>query len=140
MTPMFRHALAVAALLAAPMVPALAQTPPAPAPAPAAMPDMPGTSSGQSEPGVAKSPADSQMMSDMAKMNEAMTGAPMTGNPDRDFVLMMMPHHQGAVAMAQVELKYGKDPGLRRMATDIVTSQRKEIGEMQRWQARHPVE
>ena len=133
MTHMFRHALAVAAALASPLAPALAQTPPA------VTPDMPGTSSGPSGPGAAKSPADSQLMSGMAKMNEAMAGAPMTGNPDRDFVLMMMPHHQGAVAMAQVELRYGKDPVLRRMATDIVSAQNKEIGQMQRWQAKHPV-
>ena len=70
-------------------------------------------------------------------MNEAMSAAPMTGNPDRDFVSMMVPHHQGAIDMAQVELRYGKDPILRRMAEDIVAAQQKEIAEMRRWQAKH---
>lgn len=70
-------------------------------------------------------------------MNEAMSAAPMTGDPDRDFVSMMVPHHQGAIDMAQVELRYGKDPILRRMAEDIVAAQQKEIAEMRRWQAKH---
>lgn len=131
-----RFTLALATAAALSVAPALAQT----TPPPAAMPDMPGMSGGQNDTGATKSPADSQMMSDMTKMNDAMSGAKMTGNPDRDFVSMMMPHHQGAVAMAQVELKYGKDPILRRMATDIVTSQKKEIGQMQRWQAKHPAQ
>ena len=39
--------------------------------------------------------------------------------------------------MAQVELQYGKDPTLRRMAKDIVSAQNKEIAEMQRWQTKH---
>jgi Domain of unknown function (DUF305) len=34
---------------------------------------------------------------------------PMTGDPDKDFVMMMLPHHQGAIDMAKVELEYGKD-------------------------------
>lgn len=83
------------------------------------------------------SPADHALTAGMAKMNEAMSAAPMTGNPDRDFVSMMVPHHQGAIDMAQVELRYGKDPILRRMAEDIVAAQQKEIAEMRRWQAKH---
>lgn len=83
------------------------------------------------------SPADHALMAGMAKMNEAMSAAPMTGNPDRDFVSMMVPHHQGAIDMAQVELRYGKDTILRRMAEDIVAAQQKEIAEMRRWQAKH---
>ena len=48
-----------------------------------------------------------------------------TGNPDRDFVLMMTPHHQGAIDMAKVELQYGTDPELRQLATDIIAAQEK---------------
>lgn len=84
-----------------------------------------------------KSPADQDMMSGMTKMNQDMSNAPQTGNADKDFVAMMMPHHQGAIDMAETELKYGKDPAMRRLATDIVSAQKKEIAEMKAWQARH---
>jgi len=56
-----------------------------------------------------------------------------SGNADADFVAMMIPHHQGAVDMARIELKYGKDPMLRKMAEDIIESQEKELGEMKSW-------
>lgn len=83
------------------------------------------------------SPADEAMMSGMEKMSHAMKAVPMTGNPDHDFVAMMIPHHQGAIDMARVELKYGKDPAMRRLARGIVAAQEKEIKEMRAWQARH---
>jgi uncharacterized protein (DUF305 family) len=86
----------------------------------------------------AASSADQEMMSGMDKMNHGMAAAPMTGNADHDFVAMMIPHHQGAVDMAQAELRYGKDSALRRLATDIVAAQNKEIAFMRRWQATHP--
>jgi uncharacterized protein (DUF305 family) len=60
-----------------------------------------------------------------------------TGNPDKDFVLMMMPHHQGAIDMAKVELQYGTDPEMRQLATDIVAAQEKEIAQMKDWLAKH---
>jgi uncharacterized protein (DUF305 family) len=50
-----------------------------------------------------------------------------SGDVDRDFVEMMMPHHQGAVEMAQAELKYGHDRQLRRLAREIVANQQQEI-------------
>ena len=54
-------------------------------------------------------------------------GAKSTGNPDRDFAAMMIPHHQGAIDMAQAELRYGHDERLRRLAQEIVVSQAQEI-------------
>ncbi|HDR9802647.1 TPA: DUF305 domain-containing protein [Burkholderia cenocepacia] len=71
------------------------------------------------------------------KMMEAMESAPYTGDVDRDFVSHMAPHHQGAIDMAQVELKYGKDPTLRQLASRIVAAQRDEIALMERWQKEH---
>ncbi|QTD94445.1 CopM family metallochaperone [Burkholderia anthina] len=71
------------------------------------------------------------------RMMDAMQGARYTGDADRDFVSHMAPHHQGAVDMAQVELKYGKDPTLRQLATRIVAAQRDEIALMTRWQKTH---
>jgi hypothetical protein len=62
----------------------------------------------------------------MNKMMADMTVKP-TGDVDRDFVAMMVPHHQGAVDMAQAELKYGHNEQLRRLAQEIVVTQRQEI-------------
>jgi hypothetical protein len=50
-----------------------------------------------------------------------------SGDVDRDFVEMMIPHHQGAVDMAQAELKYGHAEQLRRLAREIVANQQQEI-------------
>jgi uncharacterized protein (DUF305 family) len=63
---------------------------------------------------------------------------PMSGDADKDFVMLMLRHHQGAVDMAQVELKYGRDPMLLDMAKKIVEAQEKEIAEMKKWQAENP--
>ena len=74
-----------------------------------------------------------QLMDDsMAVMNYGMTAAPMTGNPDHDFAAMMIPHHQGAVDMAKIEMLYGKDPVLRRLAQEIIITQGSEIAVMQK--------
>jgi uncharacterized protein (DUF305 family) len=50
----------------------------------------------------------------------------------------MIPHHQGAVDMAKIELQYGNDPELRKLADQIVSSQQSEIALMKDWQAAHP--
>ena len=63
----------------------------------------------------------------MTLMDRDMKNAPMTGDPDHDFAAMMIPHHRGAVDMAKVELIYGKDPVLRRLAQEIVVTQEQEI-------------
>jgi YVTN family beta-propeller protein len=68
----------------------------------------------------------------MATMDNGMAGAPMTGDPDRDFMAMMIPHHQGAMDMAKAVLAHGKDPIVRRLAQEIITTQQAEIELMQR--------
>ena len=65
-------------------------------------------------------------------MHHGMAQAKRNGNPDHDFASAMIPHHQGAVDMAKVELLYGRDPVLRRMAQEIIVSQQQEIAVMQR--------
>jgi len=53
-----------------------------------------------------------------------------TGNVDRDFAVMMIPHHQGAIDMAVAELRYGKDTQLKRIAQEIIIDQQQEIAAM----------
>jgi uncharacterized protein (DUF305 family) len=65
----------------------------------------------------------------MSKMMTDMTVKP-SGDVDRDFVAMMVPHHQGAVDMAKAELKYGHNEQLRRLAQEIVANQQQEIKAM----------
>ena len=72
-----------------------------------------------------------------AKMMKNMSAPGYTGDTDTDFVAHMIPHHQGAVDQADVELKYGKDPQMRALAENIIKAQKKEIAFMKRWQARH---
>ena len=62
---------------------------------------------------------------------------PMTGNADQDFVAAMRPHHGGAVDMARVEIQYGKDPEMLRLAREIVAAQEKEITQMKACQTKH---
>ena len=75
----------------------------------------------------------SVMSVSMQKMDREMLTAPMDGNVDHDFAAMMMPHHQGAIEMAEAELSYGKDPVMRRLAQEIVVDQRSEIDAMLLW-------
>jgi uncharacterized protein (DUF305 family) len=67
-----------------------------------------------------------------AKMHKDMA-VPLTGDADVDFLAGMIPHHQGAVDMAEVVLKYGKDPKVKKLAQEIVAAQKKEIVMMQAW-------
>lgn len=67
-----------------------------------------------------------------AKMHKDMA-VPLTGDADRDFLAGMIPHHQGAIDMAEVVLQHGKDPQVKKLAQDIIAAQKQEIAMMQAW-------
>ncbi|MEK6346765.1 MAG: DUF305 domain-containing protein [Burkholderia sp.] len=83
------------------------------------------------------SPATQAYERNAKAMMSNMSAPGYTGDPDADFVAHMIPHHQGAVDQAEVELKYGKDPQMRALAQRIVKAQKDEIALMKRWQAKH---
>jgi uncharacterized protein (DUF305 family) len=73
----------------------------------------------------------------MDSMHAAMMQAGYTGDADIDFARNMIPHHQGAVDMAAILLRTGRDRDLNKMAWDIIRSQGQEIARMQRFLDTH---
>ena len=63
----------------------------------------------------------------MTDMHNQMMGMKASGNADVDFAMMMKIHHQGAITMAEAQLKNGKDAQMQMMAKDIIRAQKKEI-------------
>jgi uncharacterized protein (DUF305 family) len=86
------------------------------------------TPSHKANPGV-DAPFVSLSKAAMDKMMTNMTVKP-TGDVDHDFVAMMVPHHQGAIDMAQAELQYGQNPQLKTIAQEIIVDQMQEIALM----------
>jgi uncharacterized protein (DUF305 family) len=89
------------------------------------------TLSGSRAPAADDNEADFHAANDaaMKKMMADMTVAP-TGDIDRDFVAMMVPHHQGAIDMALTILRFGKSEQLKRLAQEIIVTQQQEIAAM----------
>lgn len=73
----------------------------------------------------------------MGRMHGPMMEGVKASDPDVAFVKGMIPHHVGAVDMAQIVLKYGKDPEVRKLAQDIIQAQQAEIAQMKAWLAAH---
>ena len=74
--------------------------------------------------------ADADLDKSMERMHAEMQKVHYSGNADADFASLMVPHHQGAVQMAEVELQFGSDPRLRRLAQEIIVTQQSEIDVM----------
>ncbi|HEU0133525.1 MAG TPA: DUF305 domain-containing protein [Allosphingosinicella sp.] len=111
--PLILALLVLCAVLAAALLYCALRGPAAPA-GPAAPPAGPGA----------------EMMGAMDRMHVTAGKTAMTGDIDRDFVALMVPHHQSAVEMARVYLRDGRDPELRRLAENVVASQEAEIRQM----------
>jgi uncharacterized protein (DUF305 family) len=72
----------------------------------------------------------------MRAMHHSMESVQSLGQPDADFVALMIPHHRAAIEMARTELLYGTDPIARRLAQEILVDQQSEIEVMELWQRR----
>ncbi|MEP2988071.1 MAG: DUF305 domain-containing protein [Parasphingorhabdus sp.] len=90
-------------------------------------PDMETVRDGELE----KSPAELAYEEANSKMHAGM--GIIDPDPDIAFMQGMVPHHQGAVDMAEIVLKYGKDPEALALAATIIESQNKEIAQMNAW-------
>lgn len=84
-----------------------------------------------------ESPATMAYMEANAAMHGAMA-IEYSGNPDIDFIRGMIPHHEGAVAMAKIVLEHGSDPEVRKLAEAVIAAQEAEIKWMQDWLAKQP--
>jgi uncharacterized protein (DUF305 family) len=93
--------------------------------------------------GMNHGPAGAMDMKAMMKdSNDQMASMKMTGDPDIDFAAMMRIHHQGGVEMAKAQLRDGRNPQMRKLAQDIISSQNAEIATFEKFLKRkgHPVE
>lgn len=74
-----------------------------------------------------------EYMNAMNQMHKSMMKGIESSDPDIAFAEGMIPHHEGAMEMAKIELKYGKDSELRKLAQEIINAQDKEVVFMEAW-------
>ena len=132
---LFICALGALALLASASV-GLGQTPAPPADKSGAKGAAAPTKTDSAMQGMPGMGGSGDMHGSMMGMMKSMETMKMSGDTDRDFAMMMKVHHQGAIDMAQVELKNGKDAKMRAMAKRIIEAQQKEIKEFDQWLAK----
>ncbi len=131
----FKHSMPIAAALALALVQPLAWSQ---APAqPAGGADM-GNKSMDMKGMDSKGNGKGMDMKSMMKNNDdKMASMKMTGNADVDFAMMMRVHHQGAIDMAEAELRDGKDAQMRKLAKNIIAAQKKEIAQLDKFLTRN---
>ncbi|WP_426492501.1 DUF305 domain-containing protein [Hymenobacter sp. 102] len=93
--------------------------------------DMAGMDHSTMNHGAATAGSASPLMVSMNEMMQKMDAMQPKGNTDHDFAHMMLEHHKGAVAMADIELRDGKDATMRQMAEKIKADQQQEIAELE---------
>jgi uncharacterized protein (DUF305 family) len=81
--------------------------------------------------------AHKELAAGMAKMRADMAAGMQAADPDIAFNCGMIPHHQGAILMARVELKYGKNPENRKLAEQIINGQEQQVARMLAWLEEH---
>ncbi|EKT57320.1 DUF305 domain-containing protein [Providencia sneebia] len=81
----------------------------------------------------AKTDMQKELMQSMNKMHSDMAKSMNEQNADVAFAEGMIAHHLGAIDMAKIELKYGTDPEMRKLAENIINAQGPEIEQMQKW-------
>ena len=89
------------------------------------------------QPILAQQSASNAMMKSMQSGMTKMMGMKMTGDPDHDFAMMLKMHHQGAVEMADLEIKQGTNAQVKALATRIKATNQKEIKELDQFMTSH---
>jgi uncharacterized protein (DUF305 family) len=138
---------------AAPVQAAQAQTPPSPEQMQSMMQQMGGMMGGARPPaatqdadphahgapgaqGAATPPSTAAFLAANQTMHRDMA-IQFTGDADRDFAAAMIPHHQGAIEMARIQIQYGRDPDMRRLAEAVIREQEREMAELRTFLARY---
>ncbi len=79
----------------------------------------------------------SKISTEMKSMMDKMNDIKLSGNIDNDYVTMMIPHHESAVAMAKNQLKFGTQNNLVALAKNIIEDQNYEINQFKNWQTKN---
>jgi len=78
------------------------------------------------------------MMEGMMQTHDPMMQGMMAEDPDVAFACAMIPHHQGAIAMAEAQIEFGADEQMRELAETIIEAQKREIDELTSWLEEQP--
>ena len=78
-----------------------------------------------------------KLTTEMKSMMDNMNKIIMTNNIDKDYVAMMIPHHESAVAMAKDQLKFGSQDVLIELSKNIIEDQNYEIQEFKNWESKN---